>query len=527
ASRNCGRKPDNTHLEADDIKAVEGQFGSGVLPNSTVTVSRNYNNGRKWSFSVDEAAAIRRFANHADLAESLTKGVANLEALRAKLEETKERTEPANELLTRLEDFDLHGEIRRLLIPRLPRFLYFGEYSRLPGRFSIPFLQGTPEEQFDTGERTALALLRLAGVDSEEFAETEYEARRAALEAAANEITDEVFEFWSQNDSLRVDFDADFTAPPEPANPTNKTAPFLDIRIWNDRHRVSLNFSERSTGFVWFFSFLAYFSEFRSSQESLILLLDEPGMGLHAAAQGDLLRFIDERLAPEHQVIYTTHSPFMVNPTHLHRSRTVEDKDGEGTKISKEVLSVSRDTLFPLQASLGYHLAQTLFVGEDNLIVEGPSDYLYLEIVSNYLRDKGRTALDSRWVIVPAGGVDKIPTFIALLGTQLNITVLLDGAPGGNQRINSMVARGILERNKVLLLTQITSGTEADIEDLFDAGFYLEILKGAGVANLRVKDLPQGPRMLKRIENHLGNRFDPIAGRLLTFNVSKAGYWGN
>ncbi len=250
-------------------------------------------------------------------------------------------------------------------------------------------------------------------------------------------------------------------------------------------------------------------------------------MGLHAAAQGDLLRFIDERLAPEHQVIYTTHSPFMVNPTHLHRSRTVEDKDGEGTKISKEVLSVSRDTLFPLQASLGYHLAQTLFVGEDNLIVEGPSDYLYLEIVSNYLRDKGRTALDSRWVIVPAGGVDKIPTFIALLGTQLNITVLLDGAPGGNQRINSMVARGILERNKVLLLTQITSGTEADIEDLFDAGFYLEILKGAGVANLRVKDLPQGPRMLKRIENHLGNRFDPIAGRLLTFNVSKAGYWGN
>jgi predicted ATP-dependent endonuclease of OLD family len=142
----------------------------------------------------------------------------------------------------------------------------------------------------------------------------------------------------------------------------------------------------------------------------LILLLDEPGLGLHAAAQGDLLRFIDQRLAPDHQVIYTTHSPFLVNPTKIERARTVEDKDGEGTKISKEVLSVSRDTLFPLQASLGYHLAQTLFIGEDNLIVEGPSDFLYLEILSNYLRDKGRTALDARWVIVPAGGVDKIPT---------------------------------------------------------------------------------------------------------------------
>ncbi len=495
-------------LEDDDIRAVEGQYGSGVLPNTTIIVSKNYSNGRIWSFPVSEAAAVGRFANHADLAESFTEGVTTLQALRAKLDEAEERTEPANELLARLEDFDLHAEIRGMLIPRLPKFLYFGEYSTLPGRFSIPFLQNTPETQFDTGERTALALLRLAGVDSQEFAETEYEARRAALEAAANEITDEVFEFWSQNDSLRVDFDADFTAPPEPGHPSTRTAPFLDIRIWNDRHRVSLNFSERSTGFVWFFSFLSYFSEFRNQDESLILLLDEPGMGLHAAAQGDLLRFIDERLASDHQVIYTTHSPFMVNPTKLDKARTVEDKDGEGTKISAEVLSVSRDTLFPLQASLGYHITQTLFVGEDNLVVEGPADILYLQIVSNHLRDEGRTALDPRWVIVPVGGVDKIPTFIALLGTQLNIAVLLDVAAGGNPRIDSMVTRRILERNKVFPLTQITGGNEADIEDLFDPGFYLEILRGAGVANLRVRDLPPGPRLLKRIEDHLGNRFN-------------------
>jgi hypothetical protein len=86
--------------------------------------------------------------------------------------------------------------------------------------------------------------------------------------------------------------------------------------------------------------------------------------------------------------------------------------------------------------------------------------------------------------------------------------VLLDVAAGGNQRIDSMVNRRILERNKVFPLTQITGGREADVEDLFDASFYLELLRGAGIANLRVRDLPPGPRLMKRMENHLGRQFD-------------------
>jgi hypothetical protein len=287
-----------------------------------------------------------------------------------------------------------------------------------------------------------------------------------------------------------------------------RVPPFLDIRIWNDRHRISLNFGERSTGFVWFFSFLAYFSEFRRKRGSFILLLDEPGLGLHAAAQADLLRFIDERLAPEHQVIYSTHSPFMIKATELTRVRTVEDKDNVGTKISEDVLSISKDTLFPLQGALGYQLSQTLFVGPDNLVVEGPADIVYLRVLSTHLRNVGRTALSPRWVLVPAGGMDKIPTFIALLGTQLNVAVVLDAATSGNQRIESMVTRGLLARSKLIALSEITGGREADVEDLFEPDFYLELLCSSGVANLSLKDLPRGDRIIKRVEQKLGQRFD-------------------
>jgi predicted ATP-dependent endonuclease of OLD family len=122
-----------------------------------------------------------------------------------------------------------------------------------------------------------------------------------------------------------------------------------------------MDFDERSAGFTWFFSFLVQFSQVKKKFGNVIILLDEPGLSLHGKAQADLLRFIDEELKPHHQVIYTTHSPFMVPADKLATVRTVEDvviekEDKEievhGTKISTDVLKVDRDTLFPLQCGV-------------------------------------------------------------------------------------------------------------------------------------------------------------------------------
>mgnify|MGYP002039314427 FL=1 len=83
--------------------------------------------------------------------------------------------------------------------------------------------------------------------------------------------------------------------------------------------------SERSAGFVWFFSFLSQFKQMRKRNPGAIILLDEPGLTLHGKAQADLLRYIIERLLPDHQVIYSTHSPFMVPADRLADVRVVED----------------------------------------------------------------------------------------------------------------------------------------------------------------------------------------------------------
>ncbi|HEX4024288.1 MAG TPA: AAA family ATPase [Steroidobacteraceae bacterium] len=182
---------------------------------------------------------------------------------------------------------------------------------------------------------------------------------------------------------------------------------------------LSLPFGERSSGFQWFFSFLSAFSAYEGSKDPIVILLDEPGVGLHARAKKDFLRFIDERLS-RRQVIYSTHSPFMVQPNRLERARLVEDRGLKvGAVVTSDVLTTDADTLFPLQGALGYDIAQHLLIGQDNIVVEGASDYIYLTVLSEHLAEQGRAALDARWSPVPVGGADQIPTFMALLGIHL------------------------------------------------------------------------------------------------------------
>lgn len=493
-------------LEPSDAEAVAAAVGEGVLLSTTIEVSRSYGNVLYWDFEADEEAAVRHLVDLHGAKASLAQGCSTVEQLARKLDTQAESggVTPPPALHEAARSLDVNESIIEALETRLPRFFYFDEYSELPGRVSITLLQHTPEEDLSAEERTALSLLRLAGVEGAEFTEDQYEARRASLEAASSTITREVFEYWSQNKNLRVTFDADFKGsedtPPE-------QLPLLEIRIENLRYWVSLNFAERSAGFQWFFSFLAAFSEFRTAEEPVILLLDEPALGLHATAQRDLLRYIDERLARSRQVVYTTHSPFLVDPTKLHRARTVEDRDDEGTKVGEEVLGTSQETLFPLQAALGYEIAQSLFVAPDNIVVEGPADYLYLTIMNDHLRSNGREELDPRWVVVPVGGADKIPTFIALLGAHLNVAVVLDGAAGGSQKVNTMIKKGVINSKAVLPLASITGGKEADIEDMFDESWYLALARASGAASVTKAQLGKGHRIVRRMEAAVG-KFD-------------------
>jgi hypothetical protein len=438
-----------------------------------------------------------------------------VDQLRRQLVEMGESPPQAEQLLEQIyrwRDGDPYFTAIDQLHPRLPRFFYFDDYSIMEGRISVPHLQAKRDQgELDDADRTFLALLRFVGADLEEFeSASNYERLKADLEAASNEISDELFRYWSQNDQLAVEFD--ISAPdPEALAPLNQGTN-LHVRIKNHRHRATVSFDQRSRGFVWFFSFLAYFSELeRNRGQSLVLLLDEPGLNLHAKAQEDFLRYMEERLAPDYQVIYSTHSPFMVEPTKLGRVRTVEDLKDEGTKISDQVFRSGSDTVFPLQAALGYELTQTLLVAPDNLLVEGPSDLVYLQVLSEAVRTAGLEPLDERWVIVPVGGIDKIATFVTLLGgNKLNTSVLIDVTSRSEQKIERLRENGHLKKHSLIQIGEITGAKDADIEDLFEPTFYLQLVNGAYGAELKakltLKSLGKGdPRIAKRIEHYFDN----------------------
>ena len=401
-----------------------------------------------------------------------------------------------------------HQRLLARLGELVPPFIYFSHYDVLPGVVSVRRLQTVPEDELEPGERTALSLLRLAGVESEEFDETSYEARKAALEAAANTLTDAVFEYWTQDTDLQIELDIEFRRAEDPAAPSE---PFLQIRIRNTRHRVTLNFAERSAGFVWFFSFLAYFSEFRDTGERHVLLLDEPGTNLHGAAQADLLRYVDEHLAPGHQIVYTTHSPFMLPVERLERARFVEEIDQSGTIVRDDATGTSDETQFPLHAAIANWISQHLFSERPVVITEGNADAIYLRTLSRYLREQKRAALDEECVILPVGGLVRMPTVMALLSSRRSVVALHDVPSTVAPELQRLIDRKVLDGTQLLAVTDAAGGKEAGIEDVFDLAFFRQILDASGAATLPTGELKGPGRLVDRIEEALGYQFSRCA----------------
>jgi hypothetical protein len=142
--------------------------------------------------------------------------------------------------------------------------------------------------------------------------------------------------------------------------------------------------------------------------------------------------------------------------------------------------------------------------------IAGPSDadYAYLKIISDFLASKTRAHLDPKWSIVPVGGADLIPTFVALLGNHLKITVLVDSRKGGHQRLERMAKDGYLEQQRIILVGDVL-GRAGEIEDLFEVQEYLDLYNRAFGKTLEAKDITGADPIVARIARHEGvDRFD-------------------
>jgi len=455
--RRASTKPDDVlitrwELEDKDVKTLVDQLDAGAVKSRIVEILKGYYPGQRWVFVNDKTS--------------------------------QKDSMPAS----------VQAKMEKLL----PKFLYFSKCNIMDGRIAIDYIIKKQERGNLSGpERVFLALLDLVGTKPEHLTSIENsEELIADLEAASAPITEQISRYWSQNTTLRVSFLLHPGKPQDP--PPFDQGQILETRILNTRHNLTLNFDERSTGFAWFFSFLVWFSQVkRTFGENLFILLDDPGIGLHAKAQEDLLRYISQELEPHYQVIYTTHSPFMVDPYSIERTRTVEDitstgDDGSekylGSKVGEKVLSTDTDTLIPLRAAMGYEMMRSMVAGHKTLLVDSLTDALYLNWFSTRLNEKGRAGLDSSWKIVPCGGGEKIGAFLGLFGANHGEVVTLLDVAGGQKRLEQLRESELIQGCGILTMDKYINNQEGSIEDLIGWPTYF------GLVNLCYK-LPRKKRL--------------------------------
>lgn len=515
--------------DENEIAIVNKRHGTEIQKGFTYSISTKYDNNRTVTMSIDERPVISNIIKNGNFTSDTVEKIKDSQGLRELLEkldsidlnESEQKTH--NSLIERAKksnwDNITNDEVYKSLNAFLPKTLYFSEYDILPGKLNVKDLitrckqSETDPSQLTPKHKSILALLRMADVSIEELSDVEgYESLKAKIEGVSNSLTDQIMEFWKQNENIEVVVDIQSDVKDE--SPFNDGANIY-LRIRNSRHRVTTSFDKRSRGFIWFFSFLVWFDSVQyqinaeNEDKKLVLLLDEPALALHALAQSDFLAYIDH-LSKNHQVVYTTHSPFMVHSDRLNQVRMVEDKDKIGTVITDNLSGTDPRTIFPLQAALGWDVAQNLFISKRNLLVEGPSELIYLKHMSAILESKGRTGLNDNITIVPTGGLDKIITFIALLGaSNLNIAVLHDYEGKNNQKLDDLIKSKIIPPKAIKHTSMYTRNVEqpSDIEDLLSEKVYLDYFnktfEGKLPEKINPSSLPDGPRIVERLNRFL------------------------
>ena len=286
------------------------------------------------------------------------------------------------------------------------------------------------------------------------------------------------------------------------------------IEVGNKNIDIDNPFRNESAGFNWFFSFLVRLSKIASGKQNIIMLLDEPGLSLHPEAQVDLIKYF-ESITETHQIIYTTHSPFMIDRAHLGRVRPVENlsismepkhevlpNEEKGTKVSNEISDADKSSLFVLQGVLGYDV-----LSNNILVVEGRSDKEYIKTLSSFLNQKGRKGISLFWDIIPAGAFGNIKAMLELLRSLTesdpNLAVLVDYEKDRNSSIENLRNKGA----HVITCKEFSNNKEtdadADIEDIFTPDFYLDLVNSKFGMKIEISELrSKNSRIVKRLKDY-------------------------
>lgn len=379
----------------------------------------------------------------------------------------------------------------------MPKFVYYANYGNLDSEIYLPrAIEDLKRKDLGTKDaakaRTLRVLFKFVGLEPQEILElgrdfkdpsnrqpnpdeiakiAEFKRTRSILMQSASARLTEKFKTWWKRGDYRFRFQADGD----------------HFRIWvsDDRRPEEIELEARSTGLQWFLSFfLVFLVESEEDHKSAILLLDEPGMSLHPLAQRDLSEFFDG-LSKTNPLIYTSHSPFLVQADRLDRARKVYvDKDGS-TKVSADLRKTVADpqpgAAYAVHSAINLGIAESLLVGCTPIIVDGPSDQHYLTTIKTLLVSDGRIKPQSELVFPPAGGAKTARIIASILtGRDEQLPLILEDDDSIGRSVTRELREGLYANapERVLSLKDFVF-EGAEVEDLFPAEFLSDIIERA------------------------------------------------
>jgi predicted ATP-dependent endonuclease of OLD family len=316
----------------------------------------------------------------------------------------------------------------------IPIFELFEDFSSLlPNRIDLEdiFTLNSSAEGF----KAARNFLVVSGLKETFFEERSSRILKQKIEKLNNEISLNFQDYWRQSlgkdNKIKIHFELEHY---DQTHPDKMGKPYLEFWIKDEQERLYPK--QRSRGVRWFLSFYLELkaNAIEDLDRSRVFLIDEPGLSLHARAQEDVLSVFED-IKDDIQIIYSTHSPHLININKIYRllavQRAVEDDMKSETVIinPKSLSEASTDTLSPIYTLMGTKLSDHQFVKKkNNVIVEDTPTYYFLSTIFNL------AGYNKEIYFLPATDVDNVPTLVNLLmGWKLDFIVLLDDDPDGNR----------------------------------------------------------------------------------------------
>ena len=368
---------------------------------------------------------------------------------------------------------DLCDKIESTVLDYLPKFDYYDSFTNI--------LPETIKIQDINGNDAVKDFQRTFDIDLETYIELPIRKKAKRKHAVEENLRIDFNDYWSQR--LTGEDSSEYTFIIEDKQD--------EISFMVDRgNNEPLFIVQKSKGFQWFVAFYLRLKALQKNETDItnyILLIDEPGQGLHEMAQTDVKKVLEELSSNGMQILYTTHHPKLIDTEDkITRLRLVYQDQNDGTKIKtlSQMASLqgqqTLDTLSPIKTAMGlvnlYCIASN---NNKNVIVEGITDKYYLEAFTKLLD------IEHNYNIIPSCGCENIKNIASiLLGWGYAFKVIIDKGEGTNPKEDTaqkIIKEKLLDNDDETEAKRIKRLSQTAIEDVFTKDDFRKHVKPEGV----------------------------------------------